>query len=625
MNGPVQGSGITRSALLTVVVVLAVLRLAQDVFIPLALAILLTFLLAPMVESLVRWHINRVVSVVASMILAFAVIGALGDLVFNQFADLAHEFPSYQRQFRTNLTHWSGALQVGVAETTKAFEELTREIERVTPSDPKPRGVPKVQIVTPGPSALDTVRQILGPFVRPVGTTFAVIVLVTFMLLKLPDLRERLVRLLGARNLHLTTEALGDAAGRVSRYLLMQILINGWTGLWVGVGLFFLGVPNAVLWGALTLILRFIPYVGIVMAQAIPLVLSFAVFDAWTKPVEVLALFGVLELFNYTVLEPWLYGTRTGVSPVALLLAAAFWAWMWGLAGLFLAVPMTVCVVVMGKYIPQLQFLEVLLGDEPVLKPHERLYQRLLSSNRDQADVVLQAALRESAMIEVCDQFILPAMLRVEEDHDRGTLTSERRQVVLEHINQWVDERLDSLEDADPRAGGSGALRERSGQFSVGMQAPVLCVPASDRADEIIAKLLAAALFEHGFTARVSDPRDALEGLLDGPPAVGAIVISALPPEAVTPARAVCKRVGAVGAKVPIVVGLWRAEGDLERARQRLSSAGATRTVTTFVDCLLALEARNPVETAELAGDLGAADEPAAGRPTPSELASTDL
>jgi predicted PurR-regulated permease PerM len=568
-------------ALLTTVVVVAVLKLAQEVFIPLALAILMTFLLAPMVSLLVRWHINRALAVIVSLALGLALIGGLGTLVFNQFADLAHELPSYQRQLRANLTQWGGMLRGGVADTSRAVEELTREIDRVAPSEPKPRGVAKVQVVEPTPTAIEMIRDFVGPVARPVGTTLAVIVLVGFMLLRLPDLRERILRLLGGRNLHLTTEALNDAAGRVSRYLLMQILINSWTGLAVTVGLWALNVPNAVLWGALTLVLRFIPYIGVWMAAAIPLALSFAVFDDWTRPMMVFGLFAVLEMFDWSVLEPWLYGSHTGVSPVALLLAAGFWTWLWGFAGLFLAVPMTVCAVVAGKYIPQLKFLQVLLGDEPVLEPYERLYQRLLSSNRDEADSVLQAALRQSSIVEVCDAIIVPAMLRVEEDHDRGTLTDTKRQAILEHVSQWIDERLDSMtpskgKNAFPLAGGVATA--------------FLCVPASDRADEIIAKLLEMAILESGLTANIIGPRDAID-LVKAGSATKAVVISALPPEAVTAARAVCKRMRATDAEVPLFVGLWSAAGDLDRARQRLAAAGASRVVVTFAECFALLEA----------------------------------
>jgi hypothetical protein len=260
--------------------------------------------------------------------------------------------------------------------------------------------------------------------------------------------------------------------------------------------------------------------VGVWMAAAIPLALSFAVFDDWTRPLVIFGLFAVLELFAGSILEPWLYGAHTGVSPVALLLAAGFWTWLWGFAGLFLAVPMTVCAAVMGKYIPQLKFLQVLLGDEPVLEPHERLYQRLLSSNRDEADSVLQAALRQSSILEVCDAIIVPAILRAEEDHERGTLTDARRQTILEHINEWVDERLELMTPAMSRF----ASVERPAVSAV------LCVPASGRADDIIAKLFQAAIIERNLTARIAGP-DACE-IVEGDRVTRAIVISAVPPEA---------------------------------------------------------------------------------------------
>ncbi|MFL6603205.1 MAG: AI-2E family transporter [Steroidobacteraceae bacterium] len=578
MNGRVQASGTTRMALFTTVIVVAVLKLAQEVFIPLALAILCTFLLAPMVELLTRWHIKRLFAVIVSMALGLALIFGLGTLVFSQFADLARELPSYQRQLRTNLTQFGGALRGGVAETTHAIEALTKEIDRVAPTEPKPRGVAKVQVVESPTTAIETIRTVVGPVARPVGTTLAIIVLVVFMLLRLPDLRDRILRLLGSRYLHLTTEALNDAASRVSRYLLMQIVINGWTGLAVAVGLWVLHVPNAVLWGALTLVLRFIPYIGVWMAAAIPLALSFAVFDDWTRSLMVLGLFVVLELFDWSVLEPWLYGTHTGVSPVALLLAAGFWTWLWGFAGLFLAVPMTVCAAVMGKYIPQLKFLQVLLGDEPVLEPHERLYQRLLSSNRDEADSVLQAALRQSSILEVCDAIIVPAILRAEEDYERGTLTDARRQTILEHINDWVDERLELMTPAMSRFASAEAPA----------RAAVLCIAAASGADEIIAKLFQVAIIERNLTVRIIGPDPA--EIIAGASGTRAIVISAAPPEAVTAARAVCKRIRAGTSDIPMFVGLWNAVGDLDRARQRLTAAGAAQTAVTFAECFALLE-----------------------------------
>jgi hypothetical protein len=264
---------------------------------------------------------------------------------------------------------------------------------------------------------------------------------------------------------------------------------------------------------------------------------------------------------------------------VALLLAAGFWTWLWGFAGLFLAVPMTVCAAVMGKYIPQLKFLQVLLGDEPVLEPHELLYQRLLSSNRDQADSVLQAALRQSSILEVCDAIIVPAILRAEEDHERGTLTDARRQAILEHINEWVDERLELMTPA----------MSRFASVEAPARAAVLCVPASSRADEIIAKLFQAAIIERNLTVRIISPDPA--EMVAGDRGTRALVISAVPPEAVTAARAICKRMRMENSDVPVFVGLWNAVGDLDRARQRLTAAGATQTVITFAECFALLEA----------------------------------
>jgi predicted PurR-regulated permease PerM len=580
MNGPGQVSG-TRAALLTLVVVVAVLKIAQDVFVPLGLAILLTFLLAPLVQRLQYIRVNRGVAVLVSLAFGLALAGAMGDLVVNQVTDLARSLPGYQRQLRHNIGEVRGVLSGGVSDTTKAVEELTREFQRVAPAEPRTPGVTKVQIIETPATAFTTLRDLIGPMLKPVGMLLVVIVLVAFMLLRLPDLRERVIRVLGARNLQVTTEALDDAASRISRYLLMQLLINAWTGLWVTFGLWLIGVPNAALWGVLTLLLRFIPYVGILAAAAMPFVLSFAAFDDWTRPLEVLGMFAVLELFSYSVLEPWLYGSNTGLSPVALLLAAAFWTWVWGFAGLFLAVPLTVCVAVMGKYIPQLHFLYVLLGDQPVLEPYERLYHRLLASGRDQADLLLEEVLRSHSILEVCDACIVPTMQLVESDFDRGALAAPRREMVLQHINDWAEERFDSLERS----------RAHRKNLASGTLPIVICVPAADKADEIIAKLLAAALLENGLDAVAGgvEAIDAEVRAAAGQGRLRAAIVSALPPHAVAPARTVAKRIRLSSAELPVFVGIWNDRADLQRAQERLETAGVTRVVTSFADCLTAV------------------------------------
>jgi predicted PurR-regulated permease PerM len=583
MNGPGQAAS-TRVVLLTVVIVVAVLRLAQEVFIPLALAILFTFLLAPLVGRLTQWGINRLLAVVVSVAVALTLIGVLADVVFNQFTDLAHELPGYQRQLHENLTHIRGALRGGIVDLSKTIEQLGRELERVAPIQPVPTDVRKVQIVAPAATPTQVLHDLFGPLVRPFGTALVVIVLVAFMLLRLHDLRERVIRVIGRRNLYATTEALSDAGQRVSRYLLMQLLINTWTGLVVGFGLWALQVPNPGLWAALALLLRFVPYVGIWSAAVVPFLLSFAVSDDLSRPLLVLALYGVLELFNYAVLEPWLYANHTGISPVALLLSAAFWTWLWGPVGLLLAIPMTVCVSVMSKYIPQLEFLRVLMGDEPVLEPHQRLYQRLLASNSDTADRLLDDALRSSgSVLNAADTVIVPAIRLLEGDYDRRALGASKRKVMLEHVNQWVEERLDSLDRVDALEKGLSPRRSW-----------ILCVPAADRADEIVSKLLVVALLERGLGAAFVKP-EALEkmplGEDDRERTIDTVVVSALPPEAVAPARAVCRSVRARTKELPLMVGLWDPEGDLTKPRQRLEVAGAGCLAFTFAECFLALEA----------------------------------
>jgi hypothetical protein len=276
----------------------------------------------------------------------------------------------------------------------------------------------------------------LGPFLKPRGMAAGVIVFTIFMLLRLPDVRDRVIRLVGLANVRNTTHALSDAAQRVSRYLLTQLLINTWQGSCVAAGLWFIGVPNGFLWGGLTAMLRFIPYVGPWIAAAMPIAVALAVFDDFSKPLMVVALFIVVELISNMVLEPWLYGRRTGVSPLSLLLATTFWTWLWGGVGLFLAVPLTVCLMVMGKHLPSLEFLYVLLGDEP-LDAHELLYQRLLAGRREEAHALLDEAMRRRSARRVCDDVLIAAIRLAERDHARGNLDEVQRGLVQEILQHW--------------------------------------------------------------------------------------------------------------------------------------------------------------------------------------------
>jgi predicted PurR-regulated permease PerM len=574
MNSPVQASHSLR-VFLAVVITVVVLRYAQEVFVPLALAVLMTFLLAPLVERLQRLHVNRGIAVILSVALTIVILGGLAWVVFHQFTDLMTELPRYRRQLRANLLDMTRALRGGVSDTTFAVEQLTRELNRVAPEAPQAANVTKVVVVDAPPTALQSLRNLIGPLIKPFSTAALVIVFVIFMLLRLPDLRDRVISLLGPKNLRLTTEALDEAAKKVSQYLVMQTVINGWQGAATAAGLYFIGVPNAVLWGALSMALRFVPYIGIWVAAALPLMVSFAIFDDWTQPLFVVALFLGLELLSYMVLEPWLYGSRTGVSPIALLVAAAFWTWLWGPIGLLLAIPITVLLVVMGKYIPQLAFLHTMLGDQPVLLPHERLYQRLLASNRDEADDLLEDALREQSRVEVCDTIVLPALRLAQNDHDSGSLPDARRLAVFEHIERWTEE-FAQVRDV-PRAPPGNPTSDAFG-------ASILCVAAEDQADQISARLLTALLLEHGIKARVARADWTEE------PRPEVVVVCALPPEPVTAARRCSKALRQRWHDAPILVGLWGAAGDLERSRQRLEAAGASQVCTSFSECISLIE-----------------------------------
>jgi predicted PurR-regulated permease PerM len=294
MNSSAQASR-NFYVLLTVVVVVAALRLAQEVFVPLALAMLLTFLLAPAVNALQRVGINRTVAVLATVTIATALLAGVLYVVFDQLKDVARELPLYRRQLTHNLQHLTSTFHGSLGRTFNLLQELSNDLRKVAPAPAPTAPVQKVQVVPPPITGFEAVREVFGPLLAPVAMAAVVLVFVVFMLLRFPDLRDRIIRLLGARNLRLATEAIEDAARRVSRYLLMQTLINGWEGVCVAVGLSLIGVPNAILWGALTTVLRFIPYIGIWVALAMPLALSFAVFDRWTQPLLVFALFGAVE------------------------------------------------------------------------------------------------------------------------------------------------------------------------------------------------------------------------------------------------------------------------------------------------------------------------------------------
>lgn len=494
--------------LLAAILVAGILYFAQDVLVPLAVAGLLSFVLSPPMLWLRRHHIGHAPSVICVIVLAFMAIFGFGSVVGREIASLAHELPSYEGNIDAKIYALHNDLPVAqlLQRGSQILENLRSEFFAASPTstntsahnEPSPRAstAPAAAAPTTSPVSgiLLLVKYVIGPVLRPLATTGLVFVFVIFFLARREDLRDRFIRLVGSRDLHRTTQALNDAVDRLSRYLFMQCTVNVIYGLLIGLGTFAIGIPNAVLWGALSLVLRFLPYIGTWIAALFPLALSLAVIPGWTAFGETFALFVVVEIITSNGLEPWLFGASAGLSPVAILVAATFWAWLWGPIGLVLSAPLTACLVVIGRYMPPLRFLTVLLGDEVPLAAEESFYQRLLASDSAEAVEQADAFIKANSLAAFYDEVMIPVLLLAQEDSDRGALTRQKRS----QIKECIQEVLDSLDD-----------------FNMAMPAQddraVLLLHARNEFDEIASLLLARLLAQSGLAARFAYAQTWLE------------------------------------------------------------------------------------------------------------------
>lgn len=420
----------------TVVTTVAALYFGREVFLPIAVALLLTFALAPLVSALKRVGIPRLPAVIASVLGAFAALAMFSFVVATQVSDLAQNIPVYQINILTKIralkeTGLGGGI---IARLSGVIERVGQEIERQEPQLPSATETPKrdpipVEIVA-HEKPLEVLQNLVAPLLSPLASAGLVIVVVIFMLMEREDLRDRFIRLVGYGDLHRTTQALQDAGKRVGQYLLMQLVVNIVYAVPITIGLWVLGIPNALLWGMLALALRFVPYIGPIIGALLPLFLALAVAPGWALLLWTAALFIVMELITGNVIEPWLYGSRTGLSPLAIIVAAIFWTWLWGPLGLVLSTPLTVCLVVLGRHVPQFEFLDVLFGNEPVLEPHARLYQRLLAGDPDEATDHAEEFLEDKYLFEFYDKVAIPALLLGEHDRMRGVLDDEQRRLL---------------------------------------------------------------------------------------------------------------------------------------------------------------------------------------------------
>jgi len=543
----------------------AALRLAQEFFLPLVFAGLLSFLLSPLVRRLERWRLGRVGAVLVTAALAVVLIGGLTYLVTSQFLDLARSLPKY----RTNLiarvtalkTQANNPLRLAVQTVSDVTAALNKQEEKSEPTTVVEEARPlRVEVIQSANGSIGMLLGVLWPVIAPLANTFVVMIIVIFMLLAGGDLRDRIIHLMGRGRLRVTTQALDEVGLRISRYLRAQLIVNASFGLAIGVGLYFIGLPNAVFWGLLGAVLRFLPYVGAWIAAALPLALSMAIFPTWTQPLLTVVLFVVVELTVANFIEPWLYGGATEISPLAVIVSALFWTWLWGGVGLVLATPLTVCLAVAGKYLPDLAFLDLLIGDKPSIVPGDRLYQRLLAQNADEASDIVEQCTREENALAAFDEAVLPALRNIEADYRSGVLSDGGRADAFQILRQII------ADLPEPPAA------------SVLTGVPILCIPASHEGDEIAALMLAQALEQAGVAVTVLSSNLLAAESVERAAALGpsTICISSLPGASIIAARALCKRLRARLPLARIIIGLWQPDDEEFTARrERLGKVGA--------------------------------------------------
>ena len=545
----------------------AMLRFAQEFFLPLVFAGLLSFLLSPLVRRLERWRLGRAGAVIVTAALAFVLIGGLTYLVTSQFLDVARELPKYRNNLIGRVaalkTSENNPLRLAVRTISEVTAALNKPEDTASPTPEKMRPTRVEVVQTPEGGSIQMLMGLVWPVVGPLANALVVIVITIFMLMAGEDLRDRLIHLVGRTRLRMTTQAFDEAGQRISRYLRAQVMVNASFGLAIGAGLYFIGIPNAVFWGLLGMVLRFLPYIGAWIAAALPLALSLAIFESWTQPVLTVGLFVAVELAVANFVEPWLYGASTEISPLAVVVSALFWTWLWGGVGLVLATPLTVCLAVAGKYLPGLAFLDLLMGDKPSIAPGDRLYQRLIALNEEEASDIVERHTREQSALAAFDEVVLPALRSIEADFRAGVLSDAARVEACQIVRQIISDLADS--DVVPDV----------------TTAPILCIPASNEADELAALMLAQLLAKSGITAAVfSSQLLAAESVEQAAALAPSIVcISAVPSVSTFAARALCKRLRARLPSARILVGIWQPEdAEFTARRERLRKAGANET-----------------------------------------------
>jgi predicted PurR-regulated permease PerM len=587
MNGDPSPVSLRPMSFLAGIAVIAILYFGKEFFLPLIMAILISFLLAPVIHRLEAWHLGRIGSVLVATILTFGLIAGIAYVVAGQLIDLANQLPNYKDTIAAKVATLRPRKDNALDKATQTLKDITKEVIKETPegvvasaetatvveqgreptASPPPAPPVPVQVVKRADSAIEFLRGYAAPLLKPLGNAAVVIVFVIFMLIGREDLRDRIIHLVGRGRLHVTTQALDDAGGRVSRYLLAQLIVNVTYGIPIGIGLYFIGIPNAILWGLFATILRFVPYIGPWLAASFPLFLSLAVGTTWTAPIETLALFVVIELISNNVVEPWLYGASTGLSPMAVIVSAVFWTWIWGGIGLILATPLTVCLAVLGKHLSSFAWLDVLLGDKPPIATGDRLYHRLLANDEEEAVTIVEEYVAANSLAAAYDVVVLHALRQAESDCRADILDETRRRQIYGMLRRILTE----LDPTPPPPDN--------------VPVAVLAMPASSEADEIAGVMLAHLLEMRGVMARVASSKSLTSEMADQALSSGAHVfcISALPPASVMPATYLARRLRERMPDARIIIGLWETlESETARRLQRFKRAHADDVFTSL-------------------------------------------
>jgi predicted PurR-regulated permease PerM len=550
------------------------LYFGRELLVPLALSALLTFMLAPLVTRLQRW-LGRIGAVLLVVVMMFAATGGVGWVLTRQAIDLASQLPAYKVNIQTKLR----SIQVPQYGPLSTISATLEELKKDLPGGPESRPdstrrpaekVTPVKIVNGNDQRIEFMQVVLAPVLGPLGTASLVLVLLIFMLMQREELRNRIIRLIGQGRISTTARAMDEAGAMVSKYLLMQLVINVTYGIAVAIGLHFIGVPNAILWGALAAVLRFIPYLGPWIAAAFPILLSLASSPGWMAPLLTMALFIVLELLSNNLMEPWIYGSSTGVTPIALIVAALVWTWLWGPVGLVLATPLTVCLVVMGRHIPKLAFLSIVLGDDEALTPAEDCYQRLLRAGEHDEMELVDNYLKTSPLSALFDSVLMPVVAAAGTDHRLGFIDAGQLESVERALSDIVNAVSPNISSADE--GGFG----------------VCCVPARAHRDQLAGDMLVRLLWQHGLSAKSAAATMPLGELVAWvrKAKVDVVCISVVAPSTLIHARYLCAKIRALSASLKIVVGLWGRPDLSPENAAALRDSGADVIVTSLAEAI---------------------------------------